>query len=160
MRERLLITGASGFVGYHLINEALKANLEVFAAVRKSSNIKHLSGLDVNFTDLEYNDPAALEKEMREKQYTYIIHAAGVTRARTIEEYNTINAQYTLNLAKAAVDSGIGLKKFVLVSSLAAIGPLDNIDGVINEDTTPKPITAYGASKLLAEEKLKTVENL
>ncbi len=160
MKERVLITGASGFVGYHLINEALKADFEVFAAVRKSSNVSHLSGLDVNFTDLRYNDSAALEKEMQEKQYTYIIHAAGVTRARTIEEYNTINADYTFNLAKAAVNAGINLKKFVLVSSLAAIGPLNDINGVIDEDTTPKPITAYGASKLLAEEKLKTITNL
>lgn len=160
MKERVLITGASGFVGYHLINEALSANFEVFAAVRKSSNVSHLDGLPVNFTDLTYNDSAALVKEMREKQYTYIIHAAGVTRARTVEEYNTINADYTFNLAKAAVDSGINLKKFVLVSSLAAIGPLSDINGVIDEDTRPRPITAYGASKLLAEEKLKTITNL
>jgi UDP-glucose 4-epimerase len=160
MRERVLITGASGFVGYHLIKEALKNDLEVFAAVRKSSNISHLNDLDIKYTDLAYNDPEALKKDIEEKKYTYIIHAAGVTRARTIEEYNTINAQYTFNLAKAAVDSGIELKKFVLVSSLAAIGPLNNIDDIIDEETVPNPVTAYGASKLLAEQKLKTIPGL
>src|SRR4051812_13155827 len=112
MRERVLITGASGFVGYHLINEALNNDLEVFAAVRKSSNISHLSEFDIQYTDLVYNDPESLKKEIEEKKYAYIIHAAGVTRARTIEEYNNINAQYTYNLAKAAVESGI-VKKFV-----------------------------------------------
>lgn len=160
MKERVLITGASGFVGYHLIKEALNNNLEVYAAVRKSSNIKHLEGLEIKYTDLAYNDTAALQQEMEEKQYNYIIHAAGVTRARTVEEYNTINAQYTFNLAKAAVDSGIYLKKFVLVGSLAAIGPLNSINDVIDEDTTPNPVTAYGASKLLAEQKLKTISGL
>jgi UDP-glucose 4-epimerase len=160
MKERVLITGASGFVGYHLIKEALSSNLEVFAAVRKSSNIKHLDGQDIHYIDLAYNDPASLKKEMEEKQFNYIIHAAGVTRARTVEEYNTINAQYTYNLAKAAADSGINLKKFVLVSSLAAIGPLSDIDGTINEETIPNPVTAYGVSKLLAEQKLKTVTGL
>lgn len=160
MRERVLITGASGFVGYHLINEALKADLDVFAAIRKSSNLSHLNGLAINYTDLDYNDPDALQREIEEKQYSYIIHAAGVTRARTVEEYNKINAEYTFNLAKAAADSSVNLKKFVLVSSLAAIGPLSNIDEIITEDTLPKPITAYGASKLLAEEKLKTITNL
>jgi UDP-glucose 4-epimerase len=159
MREKVLITGASGFVGYHLINEALKNDLEVFAAVRKSSNINHLKELDIQYTDLAYNDPESLQKDIEEKKYTYIIHAAGVTRARTIEEYNTINAQYTFNLAKAAVDSGV-VKKFVLISSLAAIGPLNNIDGIIDEQTAPNPVTAYGASKLLAEQKLKTIAGL
>lgn len=159
MRERVLITGASGFVGYHLINEALKNDLEVFAAVRKSSNISHLSELDIQYTDLAYNDPESLKKDIEEKKYAYIIHAAGVTRARTIEEYNTINAQYTFNLAKAAVDSGV-VKKFVLVSSLAAIGPLNDIEGIIDEQTAPNPVTAYGASKLLAEQKLKTITGL
>ena len=160
MRERVLITGASGFVGYHLIKEALKNGLEVFAAVRKSSNISHLREFDIQYTDLIYNDPELLKKEIEEKKYTYIIHAAGVTRARTIEEYNTINAQYTYNLAKAAVDSGIDLKKFVLVSSLAAIGPLNNIEGNIDEQTAANPVTAYGASKLLAEQKLKAIAGL
>ena len=159
MRERVLITGASGFVGYHLINEALKNDLEVFAAVRKSSNISHLKELDIQYTDLAYNDPELLKKDIEEKKYTYIIHAAGVTRARAVEEYNTINAQYTFNLAKAAADSGV-VKKFVLVSSLAAIGPLNDIEGIINEQTAPNPVTAYGASKLLAEQKLKTITGL
>lgn len=160
MKERVLITGASGFVGYHLIQEALKNNLEVFAAVRKSSNISHLKGLDIQYTDLTYNDPAVLQKEIQEKQYQYIIHAAGVTRARTVAEYNTINAEYTFNLAKAAVDSGIKLKKFVLVSSLAAIGPLNSLEGIIDDYTPPHPVTAYGESKLLAEKKLKSISDL
>ncbi len=160
MRERVLITGASGFVGYHLIKEALKNNLEVFAAVRKSSSINHLKEFDIQYTDLDYNNPFALLKEMKDKQYNYIIHAAGVTRARTIEEYNKINAQYTYNLANAGVNAGSGLKKFVLVSSLAAIGPLNTINGIIDEETVPNPITAYGKSKLLAEEKLKSIKGL
>jgi len=49
MKERVLITGASGFVGFHLIEEALKNNLEVFAAVRKSSKVDHLKGLNITF---------------------------------------------------------------------------------------------------------------
>jgi len=160
MREKVLITGASGFVGYHLIKEALQNNLEVFAAVRKSSNISHLSEFDIQYTDLAYNDPELLKKEIQEKKYDYIIHAAGVTRARTIAEYNTINAQYTFNLAQAVVDSGVKVKKFVMVSSLAAIGPLSTITGIIDEETTPNPVTAYGASKLLAEQKLTTIGEL
>lgn len=159
MKERVLITGASGFVGYHLVTEALNKNLEVFVAVRSSSKIDHLKHLDIKYTTLAFDDPSALEKEIEKKRYNYIIHAAGVTRARTVEEYNIINAAYTYNLAQAAAKKGY-VKKFVFISSLAAVGPLNNIDGIITADTTPNPVTAYGKSKLLAEEQLKTIDDL
>ena len=159
MKERVLITGASGFVGYHLVTEALNKNLEVFVAVRSSSKIDHLKHLDIKYTSLEFNNPSALKREIKEKKYDYIIHAAGVTRARSTEEYNQINATYAYNLAQAAAQTG-HIKKFVFISSLAAVGPLNNLDGIIDANTIPHPVTAYGKSKLLAEEQLKTINNL
>src|SRR5689334_19553564 len=104
MKERVLITGANGFVGYHLIIEALQNNLEVFAAVRRSSKIDHLKHLDIQYTYPNYGDPEALKKELDEKQYDYIIHAAGLTCARDEDEYNLINATYTYNLGVAAAE--------------------------------------------------------
>jgi UDP-glucose 4-epimerase len=160
MKERVLITGASGFVGFHLIEEGLKNNLEVFAAVRKSSEVGHLQDLAITFTHPDFTDIASLTKNLTENKYDYIIHAAGVTTARSAQEYDDINAGYTYNLAKAAVESGISLKKFVLISSLAAIGPLNSLDGIITENTPPVPVTAYGRSKLLAEKKLRSIPNL
>ena len=158
MKERVLITGASGFVGYHLITEALQNNLEVFAAIRRSSKVDHLKHLDIQYTYPNFDDLEALKKELGEKNYDYIIHAAGVTCARNVDEYNLINATYTYNLAQAAANSNV--KKFVLISSLAAVGPLDTLDGIITESTPPNPVTAYGRSKLLAEQKLTSINNL
>ena len=160
MKKRVLITGASGFVGYHLIEEALHNNLEVYAAVRKSSKTDHLKEFDIQYTHLNYSDVNALKKEIEEKQYNYIIHAAGVTTALSEKEYNIINAGYTSNLAKAASEPGSGIEKFVFMGSLAAIGPLNNLNGIIDESTPPCPVTAYGRSKLLAEERLKKFTNL
>jgi len=160
MRERVLITGASGFIGYHLIEEALKNNLDVYIAIRKSSRVDHLKNFPIRYTYPDFTDVEALKKEFLENKYTYIIHAAGVTKARSQQEYNDINAGYTHNLALAAIESGIGLKKFVLLGSLAAVGPLNNLNGVITEQTTPNPVTAYGKSKLMAEEKLKAFTSL
>jgi UDP-glucose 4-epimerase len=160
MKERVLITGASGFVGYHLIIEALQNNLEVYAAIRKSSSVDHLKGLDVKFVYLDFDNLNSLVQELREKQYHYIIHAAGALRALTPVEYNYINADYTYNLAQAAVITRQSFKKFVLISSLAALGPLNVLDGIITEDTTPNPITAYGRSKLLAEDRLRSFPDL
>jgi UDP-glucose 4-epimerase len=154
MKQKVLITGASGFVGFHLIEAALAKGLDVYAAVRKTSDIKHLSSHKINYTYLNFTSAESLEKELNEKEYDFIIHAAGTTKAKNQEEYNTVNAAYTINLAKASANNR-HLKKIVFISSLAALGPLDQTRELITEGTIPHPVTAYGQSKLLAENQLK-----
>lgn len=156
MRAKVLITGASGFLGFHIIHAALEKGLEVFAAVRKNSNIAHLENLPVQYVYLNYEDEEQMWSLLAEHQIDYIIHAAGVTKAIRQEVYDQVNAGYTLNLANAAARLGDRFKKMVFISSLAAVGPLQNNDETITESTTPKPVTAYGRSKLLAEQYLST----
>ncbi|MCW3106078.1 MAG: UDP-glucose 4-epimerase [Segetibacter sp.] len=158
MKQKVLITGASGFVGFHLIEAALAKGLDVYAAIRKSSDIKHLASYNINYTYPDFTSVESLEKELKEKQYNFIIHAAGTTKAKNQEEYNRVNASYTINLAKAAANIGNGLQKMVFISSLAALGPLKQTKELITENTTPGPVTAYGKSKLLAEEQLKEIK--
>lgn len=159
MNDRVLITGASGFIGFHLINEALKNNFEVFAAVRKNSNVQHLQDLKINYVYLDYKDPDSLKAELEKHQINYIIHAAGSTKAKTQEDYNYINAQLTINLALAASSLNYPFKKFVFISSLAATGPLRKAD-INYSEQTPEPVTQYGRSKLLAEKELQSIYNL
>ena len=158
MKERVLITGASGFVGYHLIVESLKNNFDVFAAVRKSSAVKHLEHLNIRLVYPDFNDVGSLKDDINKNQYNYIIHAAGLTKALSEQEYNHVNADYAYNLAAASFNSGF--RKFVFISSLAATGPLNDLAGTITENTEPKPVTAYGRSKLLAEQRLKLLPGL
>jgi nucleoside-diphosphate-sugar epimerase len=158
MKKRVLITGASGFVGYHLIIEALNSGLDVYAAVRASSDVSHLKDLNITFTDLEYNSIKALRKNLSENKYNYIIHASGTTKAKNEAEYNRVNAEYSQNLGIAAVESNI--EKFVFVSSLAAVGPSTKLQEVLTDDTLPMPVTSYGRSKLLAEQYLSSIKNL
>ena len=148
----MFITGGSGFVGYHIIEEALKNNLDVFVAIRKTSKTGHLKHFDIKDTN-------ALLTEFNTNQYQYVIHAAGLTRAANQQAYNAVNLKYTVNLANAAAMAP-ACKKFVFISSLAALGPLETMTGIITEQSIPKPVTAYGKSKLMAEEALKAIPGL
>lgn len=159
-KKKVLITGASGFVGYHLIEAALNADLEVYAAVRPSSDQSHLSEFAVHYVNLNYTDVAALKQELEKQQYNYIIHAAGTTKAKRKADYDLVNATYTRNLAIAALAANINLEKFVFVSSLAALGPLIDLSAEIQDNTPPRPVTNYGASKMLAEQYLAELSGL
>lgn len=158
MRDKVLITGASGFLGYHLINAALEKGLEVYAAVRKSSDISHLKALPVKFTELDYKDVEAMEKIFAAEKINYVIHAAGTTKALSQEEYDLVNNIYTQHLAKAAEKNREQIKRFVYISSLAATGPSNNLEIGIQDNAVPYPVTAYGKSKLNAEIGLKDTD--
>jgi len=160
MSKKVLITGASGFVGYHLIVKAIECGLEVYAAIRSNSNVSHLKGLNVNYVQLNFSAVDELKAALEEKQYAYIIHAAGTTKAKTLQEYNRVNAEYSRNLALAASLVNYTVEKFVFVSSLAAIGPIADFNTTIDDDAIAQPVTFYGLSKKLAEEYLNEIENL
>jgi nucleoside-diphosphate-sugar epimerase len=159
MKQKLLITGGSGFVAYHIIVEALKQQYDVYVSVRSSSGIGHLKELDIKYTSINFDDVEDIKKELKEKQYNYIIHTAGTTKAKSKQEYDRVNATYTNNLARAASTAGIPLKKFVFLSSLAAVGPSDNVSTTIG-DSMYSPVTDYGKSKLLAEQMLAEIKDL
>ena len=144
-------------MGYHLIMAALEKKMEVYAAVRSKSNIGHLKGLPVNFTSVNYDNTGAIEKELSEKKFDFIIHAAGITKANSLKEFDHINADYTGNLAQAAAQLNGQVKKLVLISSLAAAGPLKDRNILITEQAKPNPVTAYGRSKLKAEQALTNI---
>ncbi|WP_029286215.1 NAD(P)-dependent oxidoreductase [Pedobacter sp. R20-19] len=154
MKKRVLITGATGFVGYHLIEAALADNLEVYINVRKSSVVEHLNGFDINYVELDFESIYQLRQNIDEHQYHYIIHAAATTKAKNREEYFQTNATYTRNLAVAASLSTHKIEKFVFLSSLAARGP------ITNNQNYSRPVTNYGRSKALAETYLSQILGL
>jgi nucleoside-diphosphate-sugar epimerase len=152
MNGKVLITGASGFVGYHLTEAALKAGLEVYAAIRKSSAVDHLRHLPIQYVYLDMSDTESMRALFDKHRFDYVIHGAGLTRAKNAEEYNRVNATYSLNLATVAL--GYQVKKFVLLSSLAALGPIPFTSAGLDEQHQSAPVTDYGRSKRLAEQLL------
>ena len=115
MKEKLLITGASGFLGYHLIEAALLQDYEVYAGVRKSSNTKHLLNDRVHVVEMDLSDISRTKNMLEQNGISYIIHAAALTKAKTASDYNFSNATLTRNLAIAATEAHTDLKKFVFI---------------------------------------------
>jgi len=160
MKKRVLITGATGFVGYHLIKSALDNDLEVYANVRQTSTASHLKDFPINYVDLDFSSIYLLKENIEEKKYDYIVHAAAVTKAKKLDDYNQVNAIYTRNLALAASRSAHSITKFVFISSLAALGPLNQKNEKLTDRGASNPVTNYGISKALAETYLSQVPNL
>ena len=160
-KEKILITGASGFVGSFLVEEALSRDLEVYAGIRKSSSTRYLQDERINLCYPDFESEENLIKLIDEIGIDYIIHNAGVTRAQNSAEYFRINSDYTVRLAKAAMNATTGLKKFVFMSSLEAYGSADNTpQGYLEENSPQNPRTEYGKSKLRAEKELQQITDL
>lgn len=159
MNGKILITGASGFLGYHLLNIAKTLRLETFAAVRKESSVSHIEHLADHFVELNYNSVSDLQQVLEKHKFEYIIHAAAVTRSKNAEVYTKVNVTFAENLALAA-SRLTSLKSFVFVSSLAAIGPVSFASPKITEEAPMNPVTGYGISKKNAELALSKIPDL
>ena len=155
MKPNLLITGASGFIGSHLIEEALLQGYKVFAAIRPSSKFAYNNHPDVQVVYLDYGEATALSNhliQLKERfgKFQYIIHNAGTTRSKTIDGFNLVNHIYPQNLLKALQQADIIPDKFILVSSMAAFGPGDaKTMHPITTHQKMNPISEYGHSKKL-----------
>ena len=156
---KILITGASGFIGSFIVEEALKQGFETWAAVRKSSSKEYLQDERIHFIELNLSSKAQLIEQLRPHQFDYVVHAAGVTKCLNNADFRRINTEGTKNLVDALLDLQMPLKRFVFLSSLSVFGaikeqlPYDEI----REDDTPKPNTEYGRSKLEAERYIDSI---
>ena len=156
---KILITGANGFIGSFIVEEALKQGFETWAAVRKSSSKEYLQDERIHFIELNLSSKAQLIEQLRPHQFDYVVHAAGVTKCLNKADFRRINTEGTKNLVDALLDLQMPLKRFVFLSSLSVFGaikeqlPYDEI----REDDTPKPNTEYGRSKLEAERYIDSI---
>ncbi|SHF63765.1 NAD-dependent epimerase/dehydratase family protein [Dysgonomonas macrotermitis] len=159
--KKIIITGASGFIGSFLVEKALDLGWQVWAGVRRSSSREYLQDPRIQFIDLEFSDTKRLTGQFMDfiknnGKIDYIIHNAGVTKCLNSDEFDRINFRYTANLTDALNEAGFPLEKFVLMSSLSAYGVGDEKNYTpIKTSDNPKPNTAYGISKIKAEEYLQ-----
>lgn len=146
----MFITGATGFIGKNLVKLLVAQDKYlVKCLVRKSSNVQELKvfrNVELIYQDLTRSTMKELVQILKNTEQ--VIHLAGVIYSKRILDYYKVNYEATTILAEAAKLAGV--KKFVFVSSISAVGPRAS-DIVCNEDSPCYPIDAYGKSKLLAE---------
>ena len=163
MQKKILITGASGFIGSTTVDKALELGYETWAGIRSGSSRKFLQDSRLNFIDLNYSDKDHLVAQLRaftaeHGKFDYIAHIAGITKAVRKEDFERVNYGQTKNLIDALIESGSVPQLFVLMSSLSAWGAGDEKQyRPISFDQLPSPDTAYGKSKLMAENYLKSI---
>jgi nucleoside-diphosphate-sugar epimerase len=150
---KALVTGATGFIGSHLCEELARRGYEVTCLVKKTSNLKWIEDLNLNIVKGDCTKRESLLDVVDD--YDYIFHLAGLTKARSGDDFFHINTKGTENLIKVISERKTKLKRFIYLSSLAAVGPCKS--GVpIQEDTFPSPVSDYGTSKLKGEKAVLT----
>jgi nucleoside-diphosphate-sugar epimerase len=155
---KVLVTGASGFLGGHVVERLSERGDRVRALVRKTSNRRYLERLP----NVELFE-GSVEQVDRIREAVdgvdAIVHVAGIIKARSTDEFFAVNVGGTSNLVQAARSAvhGHPLKRFVHVSSLEACGP--SADGAAVHVDQENPVTSYGRSKLAAEKVVLAVKD-
>jgi dihydroflavonol-4-reductase len=165
MEKKILVTGASGFIGSFLVEGGLKRGMQVWAGMRKSSSRKYLKDPRIQFAELDFAHPDKLAEQLslhKEQHggWDYIIHCAGVTKCLNKEDFDKGNYIYTCNFVEALKTLDMVPEQFIYVSSLSIFGPIHEDDyAPISERDAAMPNTAYGVSKLKSEQYLQSMKD-
>ena len=143
----VVVTGASGFIGSRLRSVLLKAGADV-VALRRPSSPRASEGRS---EEVDYTDADQVAAVLERIGPAYVFHVAGATKGVTYEDFARANVTPTEALVQALQKNGEALKRFVLVSSLAAHGPAST-DRPLREEDPSHPLEHYGRSKLAAEQ--------
>ena len=145
---KVLITGATGFVGAHVTSRLAEHGVAIRALVRESSDTRLLERIGAERVSGSLTEPESLRRAARDVDV--IVHLAALTSARSVAGYHRVNETGTRDLVRAAVQADQRPRRFVYLSSLAAAGPSVD-DEPVRPGDTPRPLTAYGRSKLAGE---------
>ncbi|MBR5640151.1 MAG: NAD(P)-dependent oxidoreductase [Muribaculaceae bacterium] len=157
MSKKILITGAGGFIGGFLVEEALKRGHETWAAVRKTTSRKFLTDERINFLELDFTDDEALHNTLKEHidqhgKWDYVVHNLGLTKATNYLDFETVNYGCLRSIVDELKELDAVPEVFLMMSSMSVMGPGDDVNYTPFKNTDiPAPNTRYGTSKLKGE---------
>lgn len=155
---KILVTGSSGFVGSHLIEELLwNTDHEIHAGVRPTSSKKYLQDDRIIFQHIDLKDLDRSAEILERESYDIVYHNAGLTSGLNLEQLMQVNAESTRKFYSILARLSKPPSKFIFTSSVAAYGPADfQMEGIVRATSQPHPVTHYGKSKLKAEEYIQS----
>lgn len=161
--EKILITGASGFIGSFLVEEALRRGLSTWAGIRATSSRRYLKDNGIHFLELDFAHPDKLRARLAAHKeaygrFDYIVHCAGVTKCTDKRTFDEVNFRQTRCFIDTLLELDMVPRQFAYISTLSVFGPVREKDyAPIEAEDTPVPNTAYGLSKLKAEQYIRSI---
>ena len=150
-KRTVLVTGANGFVGRHLVSYLISQGYSVIAASRSAADFENSNVTAVTLPDLS----DSFDWQPILEQCDAVVHLAGIAHKKASDDfYDRVNHRATSALARAISCSGT--KHLVFISSIAAQSG-SSADHELSEDDLPAPVNAYGRSKLAAERAIREV---
>jgi dihydroflavonol-4-reductase len=149
--KKVLVTGSTGFVGSCLAEALSRKGHSVTCLVRSTSDTRALERIPVRLAIGDLETPGTLRDAVNGIDTVY--HVAGAIKAAKRDEYFRVNQFGTRGLLETLAECNPGLRRFILVSSLAAAGPSPE-GRELNEQDKPNPISWYGESKLRSEQEV------
>lgn len=148
---KAFVTGGTGFIGSHLVERLIEDNSidEVRCLVRNEE--KWLAGKRYTRVHADLSKITVLKKSLED--IDTLFHLAAIVKAPTMREFERANVEATENIIRVARKSGV--KKIIILSSLAAAGPSNGTP--LTEDAPMMPVSMYGKSKKKMEEMIHAI---
>ncbi len=148
-QQSVLVTGASGFIGVHLVRLLVARGRSVSCLVRPTSHVKELLAAGARLVTGDINDRVGVSRAITSSDARVVFHLAGLVRAMSRGEFVRVNAGGVEAVAAACTEQA-RRPVFLLVSSLAAAGPSGEAPKM--ESDPPLPVSDYGRSKFAGEQ--------
>jgi dihydroflavonol-4-reductase len=149
---KIAVTGATGFIGSHLVECLLARGHEVSCLVRDPARQGWIEGVPVRTVRGDLDSPSALAALVEGQDV--VVHSAGMTKAKSFDQFVRVNVEGTARVVEAIHARGRRVQRLVYFSSQAAMGPSPG--GVaLAEDAPQRPVSLYGKSKSMAEALLR-----